>query len=97
MDTYADDLAALVEYLDLRNVIHIGHSTGGGEVTRYVADITKARELLDWAPETPLDDGIPKATAWFTEHRAAHPEEDRAVESEGAGAGWKTLAAAPAV
>jgi non-heme chloroperoxidase len=36
MDTYADDLAALVEELDLRSVIHIGHSTGGGEVARYI-------------------------------------------------------------
>lgn len=36
MDTYADDLAALVETLDLRDVIHVGHSTGGGEVTRYI-------------------------------------------------------------
>ena len=36
MDTYADDLAALVETLDLRNAIHVGHSTGGGEVARYV-------------------------------------------------------------
>ena len=36
MDTYADDLAALVEALDLRDVIHIGHSTGGGEVARYI-------------------------------------------------------------
>jgi non-heme chloroperoxidase len=36
MNTYADDLAALVEKLDLRNVIHIGHSTGGGEVARYI-------------------------------------------------------------
>jgi non-heme chloroperoxidase len=36
MDTYADDLAALVEALDLKNVIHIGHSTGGGEVARYI-------------------------------------------------------------
>ena len=36
MDTYADDLAALVETLDLTNVIHVGHSTGGGEVTRYI-------------------------------------------------------------
>jgi len=68
-----------------------------GEVTRYVADITKARDLLGWAPETPLDDGIPKAAAWFAEHRASHPEEDRPVESEGAGAGWKTLAVAPTV
>lgn len=36
MDTYADDLAALVESLDLTNAIHVGHSTGGGEVARYV-------------------------------------------------------------
>ena len=36
MDTYADDLATLVETLGLTNVIHIGHSTGGGEVTRYI-------------------------------------------------------------
>jgi non-heme chloroperoxidase len=35
-DTYADDLAALVEDLQLKNVIHVGHSTGGGEVARYV-------------------------------------------------------------
>src|SRR5208283_1292077 len=37
MDTYADDLAMLVEKLDLKNAIHIGHSTGGGEVARYIA------------------------------------------------------------
>src|SRR5437773_2275964 len=36
LDTYADDLAALVEKLDLKNAIHVGHSTGGGEVTRYI-------------------------------------------------------------
>src|ERR1700742_892322 len=36
MDTYADDLAALVETLDLRDAIHVGHSTGGGEVNRYI-------------------------------------------------------------
>jgi non-heme chloroperoxidase len=36
MDTYADDLATLVEALDLKNAIHVGHSTGGGEVTRYI-------------------------------------------------------------
>ena len=36
MDTYADDLAALVETLDLKNVLHVGHSTGGGEVARYI-------------------------------------------------------------
>lgn len=37
MDTYADDLATLVEVLDLTNVVHVGHSTGGGEVARYLA------------------------------------------------------------
>jgi non-heme chloroperoxidase len=36
MNTYADDLAALVEALDLRDAIHVGHSTGGGEVARYI-------------------------------------------------------------
>jgi non-heme chloroperoxidase len=36
MDHYADDLAAVVAHLDLKNTIHIGHSTGGGEVTRYL-------------------------------------------------------------
>ncbi len=37
MDTYAADVAALVTTLDLRDAIHVGHSTGGGEVARYVA------------------------------------------------------------
>ena len=36
LDTYADDLAELVTALDLRDAIHVGHSTGGGEVTRYI-------------------------------------------------------------
>jgi non-heme chloroperoxidase len=43
MDTYAADVAELVEKLDLRNAIHIGHSTGGGEVARYVARHGKGR------------------------------------------------------
>jgi len=37
MDHYASDASAVVEHLDLRNAVHIGHSTGGGEVARYVA------------------------------------------------------------
>ena len=36
MDTYADDLATLVEALDLKDAVHVGHSTGGGEVARYL-------------------------------------------------------------
>lgn len=37
MDTYAADVSVLAEALDLRHAVHIGHSTGGGEVARYVA------------------------------------------------------------
>jgi non-heme chloroperoxidase len=37
MDHYADDLATVTAHLDLRNAIHVGHSTGGGEVVRYLA------------------------------------------------------------
>jgi non-heme chloroperoxidase len=37
MDHYADDLAAVTAHLDLKNAIHVGHSTGGGEVTHYLA------------------------------------------------------------
>ncbi len=37
MDHYADDLAAVVNHLDLRDAVHVGHSTGGGEVARYIA------------------------------------------------------------
>jgi nucleoside-diphosphate-sugar epimerase len=48
-----------------------------GEVTHYVADISKARALLDWRPQTPLEVGIPRAVGWFEEWRAAHPEDDR--------------------
>jgi non-heme chloroperoxidase len=36
IETYADDLAQLVEHLDLKNAVHVGHSTGGGEVARYI-------------------------------------------------------------
>jgi non-heme chloroperoxidase len=42
MDTYVDDLLALTEQLDLKNAIHIGHSTGGGEVARYVGKFGSA-------------------------------------------------------
>ena len=43
MDHYAADVAAVVEHLDLRNAIHVGHSTGGGEAARYVARYGKGR------------------------------------------------------
>jgi non-heme chloroperoxidase len=54
MDTYAADVAALVAELDLRNAIHMGHSTGGGEVARYVARAAPGRVakavLIDAVP-----------------------------------------------
>jgi UDP-glucose 4-epimerase len=46
-----------------------------GEVTRYVADIRKARELLGWEARTPLEAGIPKSIAWFRQWRETHPED----------------------
>jgi non-heme chloroperoxidase len=43
MDHYAADAAAVIDHLDLHNAVHIGHSTGGGEVARYVARHAKGR------------------------------------------------------
>jgi len=43
LDHYADDLAALTSHLDLKNAAHVGHSTGGGEVVRYIARHGEAR------------------------------------------------------
>jgi len=68
MDTYADDLAALVRALDVHDVTHVGHSTGGGEVTRYIGRHGTARVkrvvLMSAIPPTMLKternpDGLP--------------------------------------
>jgi nucleoside-diphosphate-sugar epimerase len=66
-----------------------------GEVTHYVADLSKARELLGYAPQVPLDEGIARAVTWFRQHRDAHPEENVPIRADhegalGSGAGWKT-------
>lgn len=85
MDTYADDLATLVEALDLKDAIHVGHSTGGGEVTRYIGRHGTARVakvvLISAVPpqlvQTPANpDGIPLAV--FDQIRAG-VQADRAA------------------
>jgi UDP-glucuronate 4-epimerase len=69
-----------------------------GEVTHYVADLSKARDLLGYDPSTPLEEGIPRAVEWFGEHRAAHPEEDGPLPGDvlfpqDAEVGWKSTVA----
>lgn len=70
MDTYAADVAELVKMLDLKNAIHVGHSTGGGEVIRYVAKYGQGRvaKAVLISAVTPIlvqsdsnPDGIPMA------------------------------------
>jgi len=69
-----------------------------GEVTHYVADLSKARALLGYDPQVSLDEGISRSVAWFKEHRAAHPEEDVRVTADHEGTphdaelGWKAVA-----
>lgn len=78
MDTYADDLAALVQVLDLRDAVHIGHSTGAGEVARYIGRhgtgrVGKAVLISSISPallKTPANpDGIPSEV--FDQTRAS--------------------------
>ena len=69
-----------------------------GEVTHYVADLSKARALLGYDPQVSLDEGIARSVAWFKEHRAAHPEEEVPVTADHEGSpddaelGWKAVA-----
>ncbi len=84
--------------LDVQPEISVAPSLVG-EVTRYVADVTKARELLAWEPAVPLDEGIARAVSWFREHRLAHPEDDAPVTPDvtlpgDAELGWKSEASA---
>jgi UDP-glucose 4-epimerase len=70
-----------------------------GEVTHYVADLSKARALLGYETRVPLEEGIASSVAWFREHRAAHPEENVPVvpdheRSVDVGEGWKSPATA---
>jgi pimeloyl-ACP methyl ester carboxylesterase len=74
MDTYADDLATLVEALDLRNAIHVGHSTGGGEVARYLGRhgtqrVAKAVLISAVPPLMPKTAANPGATSFVPPSR----------------------------
>ena len=79
MDTYAADVAALTDHLDLKGAVHVGHSTGGGEVTRYVARAKPGRVskavIIGAVPPIMLDTpaypgGLPMEI--FDGFRAAH-------------------------
>jgi non-heme chloroperoxidase len=84
MDHYADDLAALTSHLNLKGAVHIGHSTGGGEVVRYIARHGESRVskavLISAVPPLMLKTasnpgGLPKEVfdglqAQVAEHRA---------------------------
>ncbi len=79
MDTYAADVAALTDHLDLKGAVHVGHSTGGGEVTRYVARAKPGRVskavIIGAVPPIMLDTpaypgGLPMEV--FDGFRAAH-------------------------
>ena len=84
MDHYADDLAAVVEHLDLHDAIHVGHSTGGGEVARYIARHGESRVAQGGAdqlgaaadaqdrrqPGRPAQGCVRWAPAQTAEHRA---------------------------
>jgi non-heme chloroperoxidase len=85
MDHYADDLAAVVEHLDLHDAIHVGHSTGGGEVAHYLARhgekraskaalVSAVTPLMLKTPDNPL--GLPKEVFdGFQAQVAAHRSE----------------------
>jgi len=70
MDTYADDLATLTKELDLRDAIHIGHSTGGGEVARYIA-----RHGTDRVAKAVLVSAIPPLMVKTPDNPAGRPIE----------------------
>ncbi len=72
------------EALDVEPQITLAPSLVG-EVTHYVADISRARDLLDWRPRVPLAEGIPLAVDWFLRHREQHPEEQDLALADSAG------------
>src|ERR1700682_2627410 len=100
MDHYADDLAALTAHLDLENAVHVGHSTGGGEVVHYIARhgesrVAKAAIVSAVPPlmvKTPANpDGLPKDVFdGFQAQLAANRSQFYRDVAAGARAVWMT-------
>ncbi len=84
MDHYADDLAALTEHLDLKKAIHVGHSTGGGEVARYIGRHGESR-----VAKAVLISAVPPIMVRPRTIRAAFPRK-RSMDSR-----WRSLPIAP--
>jgi non-heme chloroperoxidase len=70
MDHYADDLAALTNHLDLREAIHVGHSTGGGEVVRYLGRHGESR-----VTKAAIISAVPPLMVWTQANRGGLPKE----------------------
>jgi len=91
MNTYADDLATLVEKLDLRNAIHVGHSTGGGEVARYIG-----RHGTERVAKAVLIGAVPPLMLKTTANPGGTPieafDQIRAAVLAGRSSFWKELA-----
>jgi non-heme chloroperoxidase len=85
LDHYADDLAALTEHLDLKNAIHVGHSTGGGEVTRYIGRHGESR-----VAKAVLISAIPPLMVKTPANPSGHAQ--RSVRRPSGGTGRKSLA-----
>ena len=86
MDTYADDLAGLFEKLDLKDAIMVGHSTGGGEVARYLGRYGSkrvAKAALITGPSS-----IGTSLCRFTATTARAPRSQRAFASTGGCREW---------
>ena len=74
MDHYAADAAAVVEHLGLRDAVHVGHSTGGGEAARYVARHGRGRAI---SPNRRLPANASRTTS--IDHRSPTASRDRAT------------------
>jgi pimeloyl-ACP methyl ester carboxylesterase len=77
MDHYADDLAAVTTHLDLKDAIHVGHSTGGGEVVHYLARHGESRvakaAIISAVPPLmmktePIREGCPRTSSTVLRH-----------------------------